>query len=379
MWKRAVVVVSLAVAMRAAAQTSTPNEPTTDSGLIPKLNLYLPEGQADIRLARLVRNSLFESQFEYDFVSGDIGAFLRYKYYGNRQSLTLSGFDTISFRSLETISNEFDRTRGLNALLRFPISYQRRFLLLGEFDKFTFSNVANRDNNRSNLFLKLGYQAGTGEDNRSNQVAGDKNDRIRNLFTAYRDIGLNGHGLSLAVTYGIPIASFNYVKVEGEALKIVDLPRNRRLIGRVHAGFFPWRKPGTEETASAGLPFRIPGSELFRIDGREALRGDRSGERGTHEIHLTLEAFQPVFINRNVDFLKLTWNTLYLVGYAGTGNIGTSSHVYTHFGDWRQDVGAGIEVSFSYQKYQVFLSGLAARVLDQGGSPKFLFTLRSAN
>ena len=42
-------------------------------------------------------------------------------------------------------------------------------------------------------------------------------------------------------------------------------------------------------------------------------------------------------------------------------------------------VSVGAEVSFSYRRYQVFLSALAARVIDQGGSPRFLFTLRSAN
>ena len=113
-----------------------------------------------------------------------------------------SGFDTISFRSLETISNEFDRTRGVNLLLRRPLTFQKRLLVLAEFDKLSFSSP-NLDNNRSNIFMKVGYQLGTGEDNRSNQISGDKNDRIRNLFTAYREIGLNGHGLSLAVTYGI--------------------------------------------------------------------------------------------------------------------------------------------------------------------------------
>lgn len=373
----AVLLFAAALAARLDAQPTTPTE-APGGGIIPTLNLYLPEGQADIRLSRLVKNSLFESQFEYDFVSGDIGAYLRYKYYGSRQTLTLSGFDNIAFRSLETVSNDFDRTRGFNVLLRRPLNYQRRLLFLGEYDKLTFSD-ANPDNNRSNLFLKMGYQVGTSEDNRSNQISGDRNDRIRSLFTAFRDIGLNGYGLSLALTWGVPVGSFSYVRAEGEALKIVDLPRNRRLIGRVHGGFFPYKKDGPPEMSSANLPYRIPGSELFRIDGRDALRGDRSGGRGTNEVHVTLELFQPVFINKNANFLKLTWNTLYLVGYLGTGNIGTDSKVYTRLGDWRQDAGVGAEVSFSYQKYQVFVSALAARVFDQSGSPRFLLTVRSAN
>lgn len=353
-------------------------EESSETGIVPRLNLYLPEGQADIRLSRLIKNSLFETQFEYDFVSGDIGAFLRYKYYGSRQSLSISGFDRISFRSLETISNDFDRVRGFNVLLRRPITYQKRLSFLAELDRLTFSEQ-NQDNNKTNVFLKAGYQFGTAEDYRSNQISGDRNDRIRNLFTVFREIGTNGHGLSLALTYGTPAGNFNYVKAEGEALQILDLPGNKRLIGRVHAGFFPYKPEGPIETASDRKPYLIPGGELFRLDGRDALKGSKSGERGVNQIHFTLESFLPIFINQNASFLKLNWNTLYAVGYLGMGNIGDSSGIYLRLRDYRQDVGVGFEVSVSYRKYQVFLSGLVARVIQDSGSPKFLFTLRSVN
>jgi hypothetical protein len=210
-------------------------------------------------------------------------------------------------------------------------------------------------------------------------VSGDKTDRIRNLFTVYRDIGPNGRGLSLAVTYGIPIASFNYLKAEGEALQVLDLPKNRRLVGRIHVGFFPYKGTTDPAESSAGKPYRIPGGELFRLDGRENLKGSKSGDRGVNEIHLTLEGFTPIFRNKNANFLKVTWNTLYAVGYIGTGNLGDESRIFTKFSDWKQDVGLGAEVSFSYRNYQVFVSGLVARVIQESGSPKFLFTLRSVN
>ncbi|MEO6326739.1 MAG: hypothetical protein ABIT01_18770, partial [Thermoanaerobaculia bacterium] len=350
----------------------------SETGIVPRLNLYLPEGQADIRLSRLIKNSLFETQFEYDFVSGDIGAFLRYKYYGSRQSLSISGFDRISFRALETISNDFDRVRGFNVLLRRPITYQRRLSFLTELDRLSFSEQ-NADNNKTNIFVKVGYQLGTGDDSRSNQIAGDRNDRIRNLFTVFRDIGMNGRGLSVALTYGTPAGNFNYVKAEGEAIQIVDFPGNRRLIGRVHAGFFPYKPEGSPDTASDRKPYLIPGGELFRLDGREALKGSKTGLRGVNEIHFTLEAFYPVFINRNASFMKLNWNTLYAVGYIGTGSIGDEARIYTRLKDYQQDAGLGFEVAFSYRKYQVFVSGLVARVIQDSGSPKFLFTLRSVN
>ena len=51
-------------------------EPAGDEtpGFIPRVAVYVPEGQAEIRLSKLVRSSLYETQFEYDFVSGDIAA-----------------------------------------------------------------------------------------------------------------------------------------------------------------------------------------------------------------------------------------------------------------------------------------------------------------
>src|SRR5690242_18805787 len=44
---------------------------------LPSVNVYLPEGQATIRLRKLIRNVLFESQIDYRFVNGDISTFLR--------------------------------------------------------------------------------------------------------------------------------------------------------------------------------------------------------------------------------------------------------------------------------------------------------------
>jgi hypothetical protein len=364
-----------------AQEPVPPEKPAADSGLIPRLNLYLPEGQADFRLSKLIKNSLFENQFEYDFVSGDIAAFLRYKYYGTQQTLTISGFDAVRFRSLERgFTSDYDRVRGVNALIRRPVTYKHRLSLLWEFDRLSYSsNQQNADNDRTNVYLKFGYQQGTGADYQSNQISGDPNDRIRNLFTAYREIGPNGHGFSLAITYGLPVAHFHYVKTELAALQIVDLPGNKRLIGRIHAGFFPFRPDGPPDISSNALPYRIPGYELFHLDGRDNLKGSRDGARGTNEIHMTLEGFVPIFINKNAPFMKLTWNTLYGVLYVGTGNLGNDSKTFTALSDWKQDVGVGFEVSISYRKYRVFFSGLAARVLQNGGTPKLLFTLRSVN
>ena len=50
--------------------------------LYPKVDIFFPEGDFDFRLSRLVKNAFFEGQFKYNFVKGDIAAFLRYRYYG---------------------------------------------------------------------------------------------------------------------------------------------------------------------------------------------------------------------------------------------------------------------------------------------------------
>ena len=85
----------------APATTPTPTPPPLPepekTGIFPDVNFYLPEGRADIRLIKPIRNSLFENQINYNFVSGDISAFLRYKYYGRRATSTFSFFDSIEF------------------------------------------------------------------------------------------------------------------------------------------------------------------------------------------------------------------------------------------------------------------------------------------
>ncbi len=169
------------------------------SGIFPSINVYLPEGRADIRLVKPIRNSLFENQITYNFVSGDISAFLRYKYYGRSYTSTISFFDSIEFEELERFSNDFSRTRGALYLHRRPLSFYNRLYTLFEFDRLTFSRpVDHPDANRTNTYVKVGYQHGTPSDERSNAVVGEARDRFFNLFTAYREVGPGGRGFSPA-------------------------------------------------------------------------------------------------------------------------------------------------------------------------------------
>jgi outer membrane biosynthesis protein TonB len=51
-------------------------------GNLPRLDVYFPEGDLDLRVSRLINKTFFEGQLKYNFISGDITAFLRYRYYG---------------------------------------------------------------------------------------------------------------------------------------------------------------------------------------------------------------------------------------------------------------------------------------------------------
>lgn len=364
-----------------APGAAPPAEAPDNSGLLPRFNLYLPDGRADIRLLKPIRNSFFEMQVAYNFVSGDISAFLRYKYYGRTGTSTFTFFDTIEFSDLSRFSNEFTRTRGGLYLMRVPLDFYNRLYGLAEFDRLTFSNpLEEPDANKTNVYLKTGYQYGTPSDERSNAIVGEARDRVFNLFTALREIGPHGRGFSAAATWGVGRlgGDYSYVKTEFEALQAISIRKNR-LVLRLHGGYFPFRKRVREAFDPAvATPFSIPRYELFALDSREALRGYRGRERGTNEAHLTTEYAVPFFRDARKNLLGLDWESLYAVGYAGTGNVGDGARVYTAFADYKVDVGAGIESSLSYRRTQVFLSALAAKTVVRGvGGFRFLLSLRS--
>src|SRR5690349_8327330 len=56
-----------------------PPKPIEDR-LLPRLDIYFPEGDLDLRINRLINKTFFEGQFKYNFINGDITAFLRYRY-----------------------------------------------------------------------------------------------------------------------------------------------------------------------------------------------------------------------------------------------------------------------------------------------------------
>src|ERR1043165_4324425 len=135
---------------------------TNRADAFPNVNVYLPEGQASIRLRKLIKNVLFESQIDYRFVNGEISTFPPDKYYARSFTYKLSIFDSIGFPDIGSKSTqEFQRTRGGLLLAEFPRDYNRRYFWLLQDDRLTFGDVTNVANRKNNIYTKLGWQYGT--------------------------------------------------------------------------------------------------------------------------------------------------------------------------------------------------------------------------
>ncbi len=347
-------------------------EDRAEETLLPRLDIYFPEGRLDLRLSRLIKNAFFEGQIKYDFVRGDISAFLRYRYYAYRSIYQLSVFDSVEFEDVEDFDNDFERVRGALFLTEWPHDYHHRTFFLAEIDRLSSSKEELRfSNNRTDTFVRVGFQRGTPDDARSNAIVGETRARAENLFTAHRKIGPSGAGFTGALTYSFdfPDADFNYLKFEFEGLKRFDLSPEAFAVARVHGGTFPHKEMVRE---APEIPesdrYSIPRSVLFRLDGRENLKGVGGRRRGTEEFHSTVEFFVPWFLNRNHRFLAVDWENFYWVFYGGYGTIGFDPEVYTDFDSYYPDLGFGFEATFKLKDYTFFISGLVAQAFrdDEG-------------
>jgi hypothetical protein len=350
---------------------------------LPSVNVYLPEGQASIRLRKLIRNVLFESQVDYNFGEGDISTFLRYKYYARRFTYKLGVFDTIEFGDLTQDTEDFQRVRGGLLLLTFPRDYNNRYFTQLQNDRLTFGDINRVDNRNNNIYVKFGYQYGTEFDERLNAIVGESRGRIIPVLTAFRELGPQKFSWAVAVTQSARIATgdYNYTKLESEAIKRWDVSPVSFVVTRGHVGSFVTR--GTRDASA--LPnerYTIPQYELFRIGGREALRALSSSETlsGTNEVHLTNEYFKPIFRNRNYKKLGVEWNTLYGIGYLGAGNIGFDFRDLVRARDFVIDAGIGTESSLTIRDFNVLFSVLYARTVraeDGMKGSKVRFAIRT--
>lgn len=357
--------------------------PPPERSLIPNLNVYFPEGELDLRINRLVKKVFVEGQVKYNFVDGDISAFMRYRYYGYERTYQLTVFDEVEFDDLEKFTSDFERTRGLLVLTEWPHSYYRRTFLLTELDRIS-SNKDEFvfDTGKTNLFLRLSTQIGTPNDERSNAIVGENRARVERLFTAFRNIGPGDAGLTAALTWGtdVVIGDFDYLKLELSGLKRFELPRGAFLVGRLHGGTF-FDKTLLEREVVEGSPetglYSIPRDEFFRLDGRDNLKGLDERLRGTEELHNTWEVVFPWFVGESHRAVKLDWQNWYWVLYGGAGTIGFDRALIGELQDYVLDAGVGFEASFRLRDYEFFLSTLVAQAFNAEGGVQLRLALKS--
>jgi hypothetical protein len=364
---------------------------------LPAVNIYLPEGQASVRLRKLIRNVLFESQIDYEFVNGDISTFLRYKYYARNYTYRIGVFDSIEFPDLASggDNDEYERVRGGLLLVGVPKDYDNRYFFLLQNDQLTFGDLNRPDNQTSNIYTKIGYQYGTQFDERMNSIVGEQRGRITPVLTAFREIGPQRVGIAAAVTQAATLlsADYQYTKVEAEGLHRYDFTPTTFLFSRLHLGSFLAKekvKPapvprdrdgdGEVDPVPEWENYAIPQYELFRLGGREALKSVSTNDAsiGTHEVHLTNELFTPIFRNKDYRMGAVHWNTLYGVGYVGVGSVGFEMD---DLAEPVVDVGLGTESALTFGDYDVFLSVLVAHTVVQpdevDGGTRVRFSLRT--
>ena len=373
--------VLLAVFFAAAADAqTTPSAPPLISDTtgayerreaLPSLNLYFPEGSASVRLRKLIRNVLFESQIDYKFVSGDISTYLRYKYYAKNFTYRIGVFDTLGFPEVGSSSTrEFERVRGGLLLLGIPRDYNRRYFFLLQDDRLTFGELTNVDNKKNNIYTKLGYQYGTQFDERLNAIVGESRGRITPVLTAFRDIGPQKTSLAAAITESLRISTgdYRYTKLEAEAMRRVDLTGTSFLFSRLHFGTFAGYEKCRTDVCKGQLNvpeidrFSIPIYEMYKLGGREALRAvNDTRSQGTQELHLTNEFFMPIFRNRDFKTWLMHWNTMYGIAYLGAGTVGFQYSQLVKSKDAVVDAGLGTETALTVRDFEVLISVLYAR------------------
>ncbi len=367
---------------------------------LPNVNVYLPEGEASVRLRKLIRNVLFESQIDYQFVNGDISTFLRYKYYARNYTYRIGVFDSIQFPDITSNSKkEFERVRGGLLLIGIPRDYNNRYFVQLQDDRLTFGGDALRpDNRKNNIYMKVGYQFGTQFDERLNAIVGEQRGRQTPVLTAFRDIGPQRTGLAAAITQAGELATgdYTYTKLEAEALRRFDLTSTSFVFSRLHIGSFLSRSKadpppvprdrdgdGELDPVPEWEKYNIPQYELFRLGGREALKSISSNDSaiGSEEIHLTNELFVPVFRNKDHRVGPLHWNTLYAIGYVGAGTVGFKTSDITDTKRFVADVGIGTESAIAFQDYDIYLSVVVAHTVadpdEIKGGTKVRFSIRT--
>ncbi len=358
-----------------------PVEPDKRESL-PRLTVDIPEGDLDLVIGRWLRQSFFEGRMRYNFAKGDITAYLRYRYFGYKRVYQLGLFDEIEFSRIQEFESEFERIRGFHIFVEQPKDYYSRAFALVEIDQISSNKPEFQfSTDRTNTFIRLGYQIGSPDDSRSFSIIGNRRGRLERLFTSHDEIGPFGAGWTGAISWGMDGlgGDFDYLKAEISGVKRFNLSKNSFLIAGLHAGhFFHKVIERDDEEGFEGDRFSIPREEFFKLNGRENLKGVDEERLGTEELHVTLEYFIPWFENQERHFLKLDWTNWYWILYGGYGTVGFDTEVYGDLDYWIPDAGFGWEASFKVKRTPLFLGFLVAKSLDGEGDPKVRVTLRVA-
>jgi hypothetical protein len=345
---------------------------------LPNFDLIFPEGAVDLKISRLVSKVLFEGQVRYAFVSGDITAFLRYRYYGFGHTTQVEVFDDISFARLESLSTRFDRTRGANVFVEWPRSFSFRAFTLAEVDRISSNRQSILStNNRTDTFVRVGAQLGTPGDSRTQRIVGDTRAYFPSIFTAVREIGPGQFGFTSALTYGFHPGSFDYVRLEAQTLKRFDLTGRTFVLGTLHLGTFLYSELTSPHAFEPQDRYSIPVAGFFNLGGADNLKGLSNSLVGTQELHTTWELFTPWFLGQHHRVLGLDWQSWYWILYAGAGTLGFTSRAYTNLAAYIPDAGLGFESSVRLWRYRFFLSAILARPLKGTNHVEARLSVRS--
>ncbi len=372
----------------AGGESSSPPPRSSDEFSLPRIDFDFLEGELDLRVHRLINKTFFEGQVKYNFIEGDISAFLRYRHYGFKRTTQFTVFDSIEFDDIDdSVSEDFDRVRGTLLLLQWPYSYSQRTFGMVELDRISSNKrptgsefFFRRD--QTNTFMRVGYQLGVPDEARSSAIAGETRARTERLFAAFREFGPGDFTATTALTYGFPaLGDFDYLKFELEIQKRFDISRRTFLVGRVRGGTFP-HIADAETDALPPQPdaidfLAVPRSETFKLDGSENLKGLDDSDRGTEQLVTTWEYFFPWFLDSHRKVYRLDFQNWYWVLYAGLGTIGLDREVYTNFDTYIPDAGIGFESSFNLKKYRFFLSGIVAQALKGDGGVQARISVKS--
>ena len=322
---------------------------------LPSVNIYLPEGEASIRLRKLIRNVLFESQIDYEFVNGDISTFLRYKYYARNYTYRIGVFDSIEFPDLTSDSDkEFERVRGGLLLIGVPKDYNNRYFFLLQDDRLTFGDTDRPDDQQEQHLhegrLSVRHAVRRADERHRRRAARPHHARAdgvpRHRPAAYRP----GRGDHAGRHGGHRRLHVHEVR-SGRAAPLRS-HRRRRSSSRACTSARSSSRDVVDPAAGAAGPRRTTARSIRLRSGRSttsrstSCSGSAGARRSSRSPPTKTRSARRRSISRTscscrssatrtTSSARCYWNTLYGIGYVGVGAVGFDDRA-TRLGDPRR-------------------------------------------